>query len=153
MSEVNVVHAHTERYRQMLEDIARDGVCPFCVDFCRGNPPKYHPHPKIIETECWVVTKNVQPIEGSVYHLLLVAKDHVTNPWSLQKDAWADLQEVLAELHAKHGINHGALLHRFGDTNSTGGSVTHLHAQLIVGVSRKENTEPLLVYCGYKKMR
>ena len=149
--QVNVDHAHTSEYREMLERIERDGVCPFCVDFCQGKPPTYHPNQTLIETKWWVVTENVRKYEGVTHQLLFVPKIHVIEPWQLPEDAWAELQYVTREVAQMENLPAGAFMMRFGDTDFTGGSVTHLHAQLVVGVSRKESAEPLLVYCGYKK--
>lgn len=148
--QVNIAHAVTEDYRKTLEQIIRDGVCPFCVDFCQGNKPKYHPNPIIIETDWWAVTENMRPYPGSSLHLLLVYKKHVLYPWEIDQKAWNDLRNVMQKLATDYSLTHGTLFQRFGDTEFTGASVTHFHGQLIVGTSRNEGTDPLVVYCGYK---
>lgn len=38
---------------------------------------------------------------------------------------------------------------RFGDTDYTGGTVEHLHAQLVSGGKRGKDKEPLITYLGY----
>jgi len=151
MQPVNPAHAHTEEYRQMLERIISDGVCPFCIDFCEGKKPTYHPNPILIETDWWVVTENVRKYDGVVEQLLFVPKMHVLEPWNLSTETWVNLQKVQRAICEMRKIPAGAFVMRFGDTDFTGGSVTHLHAQLIVGVSRKEGTEALMAYIGYKK--
>lgn len=152
-SQVNIHHAGTSAYREMLERIIKDGVCPFCKDFCEGKSPIYHPNPILIDRKYWAVTENVRPYEGALLHLLLVAKMHVLYPWQIPQEAWEELQEVLGELANRYSLASGTLFMRFGDTEFTGASVTHFHAQLIVGVSRKAGTDLILAPCGYQVLK
>lgn len=148
---VNIDHAGTKEYREMLEQIQKDGICPFCVDFCEGKSPTYHPNPILVETNWWVITENVRKYKGVVHQFLLVPKVHVTKPWELADEVWSDLKLILEKISKLKNLSAGSFVMRFGDTDFTGGTVTHLHAQIVVGVSRKESSEPLLVYCGYQK--
>jgi diadenosine tetraphosphate (Ap4A) HIT family hydrolase len=144
---VNLDHAREDHQRDTMKRIIKDGVCPFC----RENFEQYHTKPILFETEHWLVTENFAPYDGTEQHLLLVPREHCAVPDELSREAWGDLQDVLARIRREMSVPGGAFLMRFGDTEYTGGTVTHLHAQVIVGASRKEGGEPLLTTLGYKK--
>lgn len=149
---INVAHgSRTPEQKKVMEQIDRDGVCPFCVDFCQGNPPRYHTKPILKESSFWSLTENFHPYEGTSLHLVLIAKRHITRPSELTADEWADVQEFLAWIDTTYHVEGGALLMRFGNTEWTGGSVEHLHAQIIVGGPRESGAEPLLTLVAYKK--
>ncbi|MDP3957865.1 MAG: hypothetical protein Q8Q36_00160 [bacterium] len=150
--QVNTAHAvGSPEYLEMLERIERDKVCPFCVDFCQDKPPTYHPNQILLGTKWWVATPSVRKYKGAVKQFLFVPKTHVLEPWQLPEEAWANLQFVIREVTKMENMPAAAFLMRFGDTDYTGASVVHLHANLIMGVSREEGTEPLLAYIGYQK--
>lgn len=128
---INLDSVRDVEQQRVMERIRQDGVCPFC----REHFEKYHSKPILFETAHWITTENAWPYENAIKHFLLVAKTHITKPSDLSPDAWLDLQRCLRWLENEKQIDHGTLLMRFGNTKNTGGSVTHLHAQLVVAES------------------
>lgn len=143
---VNISHARTDFQKKVMEQIKRDKVCPFC----EKHFLTYHTKPIIKRGKYWLLTENFQPYEGSKHHLLLVSRKHITHFEALSSAAQAELFSLTAsELKARKIVG-GTLLMRFGDTDYTGGSVEHLHAQVISGAKRTPGRDMLLTAIGYK---
>lgn len=143
---VNMAHARMPHQRDTMAQIVRDGVCPFC----REHLETYHTKPILHETEHWVLTENFAPYEGARVHLLLVAKQHCTLPAELAPAAWLDLQTVLEYVRTTYDMPGATFVMRWGDTDYTGASVSHLHAQLVHGYDRKQGGKPILTALGYQ---
>jgi diadenosine tetraphosphate (Ap4A) HIT family hydrolase len=143
---VNMAHARVEHQRETMEQIQEDDTCPFC----REHLMKYHTKPLLYESEHWILTENFAPYEGTKHHYLLIAQKHCEGFWELSPEAKVDLFDVLDRVRKDDKMKGGTLVMRWGDTDHTGASVTHLHAQLVVGASRKEGGEPILTALGYK---
>lgn len=143
---VNLKHARTDFQRDVMKRIKKDKVCPFCEEHFL----KYHTKPIIKRGKHWILTENFQPYEGTKHHLLAVARKHVTSFTKLSPAAHTELLHLFKLEAEKRGIKGGALFMRFGDTDFTGGSVEHLHAQLIAGAKRGAAREGIPVYLGYK---
>lgn len=140
--------ARTNEQRELMAQIEADGVCPFCAEHFK----KYHPKPIIKETDAWFVTENMSPYEGTTHHFLFVYKPRHTNiPSDMTREAAAELFALVSEQVATHGIKGGSFFMRFGGGGYNGSSVEHLHAQLIVGEEKSNETEGLRVKLGYKK--
>jgi diadenosine tetraphosphate (Ap4A) HIT family hydrolase len=120
----------TPEYTNILTQIEMDAVCPFCPDHLR----KYHKPPIVKEGTYWVVTPNMYPYENALHHLLFIARRHVTDTKELTTDEWAELH-VLIQWIVEHypDIDFGTFIMRTGDTQKTGATVKHLHAQFVVG--------------------
>lgn len=146
---VNLSHARTQFQRDVMERIKKDGVCPFCEDHFLT----YHTKPIIKRGKHWILTENFQPYEGTKHHLLAVSRKHTTTFANLTPAAHAELLKLFGSEIKKRGIKGGAMFMRFGDTDYTGGSVEHLHAQLISGIKRGKNAEPMPTSLGYKARR
>ena len=131
---INVENSRTDVQREIMERIQRDGVCPFC----RENFETYHTKPILFETEYWIVTENAWPYENTKQHFLFVAQEHVTAPSQLKDAAWSDLKESIVRLEREYDVVQGTLLMRFGDSKTTGATVDHLHAQLVVAESSEK---------------
>lgn len=144
---VNMAHARVEHQRQVMEQIKKDDACPFC----RKNLMQYHTKPILYESKHWILTENFAPYEGTKHHYLLIAQKHCEGFWELSNEAKIDLFDILDQVRQANDMQGGTILMRWGDTEYTGATVTHLHAQLIVGVSRKEGDEKILTSLGYKK--
>jgi ATP adenylyltransferase len=144
---VNLAHAREAHQRTVMEQIVKDGVCPFCYEHLE----RYHTEPLLFETEHWVATTNFAPYPGSAFHFLLIARTHHEDILSLSNEERIDLFTALDRLNKEYTIPGGTVIMRFGDTEYTGGSVTHLHAQLVVGAPRSERTEPIRTFIGYQK--
>ena len=142
---VNLAHARTPFQSTIMKRIVRDKVCPFCMEHFL----KYHTKPIIKEGKYWVLTENFEPYKGSKHHLLAVTKKHVQHFDKLSPEAQAEVFKLFGDEARKRGIKGGALFMRFGDTEYTGGTVEHLHAQLVSGGKRGKGKEPLITYLGY----
>jgi len=140
--------ARTEEQKKLMDQIEQDGVCPFCS----AHFKQYHPKPIIKETEYWFVTTNMSPYEGTVHHFLFVYKpSHIISPANMNSEASAELFALIGEQVTANNMPGGAFFMRFGEGGYSGSSVEHLHAQLIIGEKRGEDTEGLKVKLGYKK--
>ena len=93
----------------------------------------------------------MSPYEGTTKHFIFVYKPaHVISPTQITKDSRAELFELIDWAITAYDISGGSFFMRFGKGNYNGSSVEHLHAQLIVGVEKSEQTEGLKVKLGYK---
>lgn len=142
-------NARTKEQRELMSQIEVDGVCPFCQEHFR----KYHPKPIIKETDSWFFTENMSPYVGTTKHFILVYKpSHVISPTEITKESRSELFELIDWAIQEYDISGGSFFMRFGEGGYNGSSVEHLHAQLIVGVKKSEDTEGLKVKLGYKKL-
>lgn len=146
--------AHGQRYLSHLEKIIQDGICPFCVDFSDENKsPTYHNKPVIMGGKCWAVTENMFPYDGATLHLMLVSREHWRFPSEITDEAKIEYFDLVARIEKEFKIKGGIHFMRFGETEMTGSSVSHLHAQLVVGTKRFEGADPLVLYFGYKQQK
>jgi len=136
-------NARHNKYQQVIEEIQRQNECPFCPE----NLSKYHKKPILIDSASWLVTKNMYPYAGSKNHLLIIHKKHLDNLADVTEAGWKDLKRVIELSASKLKIKGATLILRFGDTNYTGASVSHLHAQLVSGSDKPENP-PILARVG-----
>lgn len=130
-------------YHKVIKKIQEDGICPFCSE----NLKKYHKMPILQHSRYWLTTTNMYPYKGSKKHLLIIHSEHITDVSEISREAWLDLHDVIGEIARKHHINGATLLLRFGDTNYTGASVSHLHLQLVSGSPNPDNP-PILARVG-----
>ncbi len=83
---------------------------------------------------------------------MFIHRKHIVSFSELKPAALKELVVLTKKLEEKFSLPAGVFLFRFGDTNYTGGSVSHFHGQFVLGAKRsKKNSEPLLLYAGYKK--
>lgn len=143
---VNLDHARVAHQIEVMKRIIADGKCPFC----RDNLLEYHTKPLLFENEYWILTENFAPYEGARKHYLLITQEHCVGFWELSDEAKLSLFSILDMVREKDAIEGGSIVMRFGDTEYTSGTVTHLHAQLITGASREAGTEKILTALGYK---
>jgi len=149
-SKAGLDHAEvrTEEQKALMARIEEDGVCPFCEAYFR----KYHPKPIIKETTSWFFTENMSPYEGTVNHFIFVYKPaHIRTTKELSMEARIELFDLIDWAIAEYNIPGASFFMRMGEGGYTGGSVEHLHAHLLVGTKKSENTEGLKVKLGYKK--
>ena len=148
-SGLNHDNARTSEQRALMAKIEADGVCPFCAEHFK----KYHPKPTLKETDYWFVTTNMSPYEGTEHHFLFVYKPlHATLPKEIAPEALVDLFACMEWLMDEYNIPGASFFTRFGDTRYTGSSVEHLHAHLLVGGPKSDDTESLKVTLGNKKI-
>jgi len=140
-------NARTEEQKNLMAQIEADGVCPFCAEHFK----KYHPKPILKETDSWFVTTNMSPYEGTKHHFLFVYKPaHIRKPEEMSPTDITDLFSLIAWVTTTYEIMGGSFFMRFGDTRYTAGSVEHLHAQLLTGDMRDDQTEKIRVPLGWK---
>ena len=116
-----------EKYGNVIAKIQQDGVCPFCPE----QLAKYHKNPILIDKEFWLATENMYPYKGVKYHFLLIHKKHISHISEVSQEAWTELHTLTDEINKKYNIKGGSFLMRFGDSQFTGASVTHLHAHIV----------------------
>ena len=144
---LNFKHVRVNKQREQMEQIKKDGVCPFCIE----HFTKYHEAPIEREGDWWILSKNDFPYSGTSIHYILVYKRHITQPSDINPDAWVEFGEHLSFLNKKYAKDGGSIFMRFGNTDYTGASIDHIHAQFIVGGSHSNEVEKLKVSLGYKK--
>ena len=114
------------KYASVINQIAKDGVCPFCPE----HLTKYHKNP-LDERQFWWVTDNMYPYKPSKHHRLIIHKTHVSHIDQVEPAAWSELKEIFLQEVAERNIRGGTLIMRFGETKFTGASVSHLHAHIV----------------------
>jgi len=125
-SVVNPRYAKSKGYRDVIDTIQNIGKCPFCPDNF-----KYHKEPILKKLNGWFITKSSWPYKNSQKHFLIISPVHKEN---LAQLTFKDINSVLSLSKwatKEFEIKGGALTLRFGDTNFTGATVSHLHAHLI----------------------
>ena len=144
---VNLKHARTQEQVDVMTQIEKDGVCPFCMEHFL----KYHPKPLLDENDYWVVTENMSPYEGTAHHFLFVCKRHFTMPAEMKDEEKKSLFDLINLMIEKNSIVGGSILIRFGDMDYNGASVDHFHVHLIVGEANDGKREKIKVKVGFKK--
>lgn len=129
---VDPVYARTTEYREQLEEIAAEGVCPFCLEHFR-----WHPHPILRQGEYWFATRIRDNYQNAKVHFLIILISHKEHITDLSPAEWGELGEMVSWLSLEDNLPGGGLAidprfaMRFGPTEYTGASVQHLHAHLI----------------------
>lgn len=139
----NTKHRPGGKYGQVISQIIKDGVCPFCPE----QLANYHKNPILKEGRYWVVTDNMYPYDNAKHHVLLIHKEHIEHFQELSAEAWAELRDLITDLLATRKIPGASLMFRFGETGYTGASVAHLHAMLVSGTGDPE-AGPVLARLG-----
>lgn len=134
-------------YAKILKEIMDGGFCPFCEEHLF----KHHRRPLLLRSKYWIVTENAWPYSGSRFHFLFIARLHVEATENVSPIMWADLQKAYRTLIKKNKMDGATLMIRSGNTKITGASVSHLHANLIAGVNRTQNTKPIKALVSFKK--
>lgn len=120
--------ARSPEHFDMMEQIRQNGECPFCQkNFFQKTGQKI-----LYENFFWKVVNNILPYENTRLHLMLVSAEHAESIMDLRPEAGQSLFEILHRIETDHHITSGAVFLRFGDPLYNGGSVNHLHFQLIV---------------------
>lgn len=141
---VNLQNARVEEQRQVMEQIVQDQVCPFCPD----SLSKYHKRPILREGIYWVLTENQWPYEHTKQHLLAITKEHIEDLDELSPEAFAELMEHFKWAITDREIPGGGISMRFGDPEKSGGTVRHLHAQLVEPDLNDPAYEPVRIKIG-----
>jgi len=143
---LNLDHARVAEQRNKMSELIQKGICPFCPEYL----VQYHDTSIIKKYQYWVLTYNDYLYDGAAEHLLVIAKEHWTDIGDITPEAAGELITICAEASRKHPG--GALLMRFGNTDYTGATVSHLHTQLIFGGPKVAGPEnQIITLVGYKK--
>ena len=129
MSESFVVlgNARFDDQRQIMEDIEKNGHCPFCPE----NLDLYHKKPILREGDHWRVTPIQWPYKYTSNHFLAISSYHTESIADLKDGSFDELQQHLKWLEFTYKISTGGLAMRFGDVTKNGASVKHLHMHII----------------------
>ena len=133
-----------DTYKNELERIAKDKVCPFCPE----NLSTYHKNPILHENEHWLITRNMYPYKNTKNHFLLVHKKHIDRPEEMSQQAKHDFFNIVEWATKEFSILGATFFMRFGDTRYTGASVAHLHAQLVSSDPTEPGYEPVVARVG-----
>lgn len=140
----NTRHRPGGIYTKVIDQIKKDGVCPFCPE----NIQKYHPNPIVNEGSYWLLTNNAYPYEGAKYHLLIIHKRHIESLGEVTPEAWDELKFMIETFVAEHKIPGGSLMMRFGKTSYTGASVSHLHVNFVSPDGEDKERKPIIARIG-----
>jgi len=122
-------NARSAEYRALLETIKTTNECPFCVF------PKYHKGEVLPELsgEHWVVGTNHPSYQGSRAHLILITRRHIQKIEELSDEEWSSLHNTFVKTINTFKLNGATLIFRSGHPKHTGGTIGHLHCQIVSG--------------------
>ena len=123
---VNVKNARAGEYEKVIKEIAATGKCPFCKENF-----KYHKKPIYKKRNGWFLTNNSWPYQNTKHHLIILGEDHKENFSELSKKDWESITYLANWAIKNWKIKGGAIAMRFGNTDYTGASVSHIHFHLI----------------------
>jgi diadenosine tetraphosphate (Ap4A) HIT family hydrolase len=126
---INIESIRREDQRQVMEEIRKQGHCPFC----RENLEKYHKNPILKEGKFWLLTDNQWPYEKVKHQMLAIYKTHIEHIREIDPEAGKELIEIFGEAAKERGMIGGGMAMRFGSSpdGNYGSSVLHIHAHLI----------------------
>lgn len=123
---VNINNARVGEYKKVIEEIAKTGKCPFCKENF-----KYHKKPVYARKNNWFLTNNSWPYKNTSCHLIILGDEHKENFSELTKKDFESVAYLTNLAIKKWKIKGGGLAMRFGNTNYTGASVSHIHFHII----------------------
>ncbi len=126
---INLKTVRREDQRTVMEEIDRQGHCPFCIE----NLSNYHKNPILKEGKYWLLTENQWPYDKVKHQLLAVYKTHVEHLKDVEPEAGKELFEMFGEESRARNMEGGGVAIRFGTSpnGNYGSSVAHIHAHLI----------------------
>ncbi|OHB15273.1 MAG: hypothetical protein A2431_01650 [Candidatus Zambryskibacteria bacterium RIFOXYC1_FULL_39_10] len=138
---VNLSAVRREDQREVMEEIKRQGHCPFCLE----NLQKYHKNPILKEGKFWILTENQWPYKKIKHQLLAIYKTHIEHLKEIDPESGKELIEMFAEEAEKRNMKGGGVAMRFGSNpeyGNYGSSVLHIHAHLVEpDLEKLEETE------------
>jgi len=126
MKYVNIKNARQGEYKKVIETIATTGKCPFCKENF-----KYHKKPIYKKRNGWFLTNNSWPYKNTEMHFIILGEKHKENFSELTKKDFESIAFLANWAIKKWKIKGGALAMRFGNTDYTGASVSHIHFHII----------------------
>lgn len=119
-------NARKGEYQKIIQQIRATGKCPFCPEYF-----EYHKKPIFQRKNGWFLTENSWPYKNTRHHLIIIGDKHKENFFELTKKDFEAVAYLTQWAIRKYKIQGGAFAMRFGDTNLTGASVTHIHFHII----------------------
>ncbi len=123
---VNIKNARKGEYKNIIKEIESTGKCPFCKENF-----KYHKKPIYKKNGKWFLTNNSWPYKNTENHLIILGDQHKENFSELTKKDLESIAHLINWAIKKWKIKGGGIAMRFGNTNYTGASVSHLHFHII----------------------
>jgi len=123
---VNPRFAKGKEYRNVINTIGNIGHCPFCPENF-----KYHKKPILRKLNGWILTENSWPYKNAKKHFIIISEDHKEILNDLKPGDLENILRLSRWAIRTYSILGGALMMRFGESDYTGATVTHLHAHLI----------------------
>lgn len=123
---VNLSNARAGEYQKVIAQIETTGKCPFCKENF-----KYHRKPIYKSRGKWFLTNNSWPYKDTKNHLIILGQEHKENFLELTDKDLSSIKFLVNFAIKKWKIKGGAIAMRFGDTNYTGASVSHIHLHII----------------------
>lgn len=123
---VDPSYARSQDYRRDLDEIASEGVCPFCPENFR-----WHPHPILAEDGDWFITAIRQNYEHARLHYLIIGRVHKETLADMTSDDVASILRLAQRIAKDTGMPGGGIAWRFGPTKYTGATVQHIHVHLL----------------------
>lgn len=123
---VNIRNARLGEYKKIIEEISRTNKCPFCKENF-----KYHKKPIYKRNGEWLLTDNSWPYKNTAHHLIILGNSHKEYFSELTKKDFASVGFLTNWAIKKWHIKGGGLAMRFGGTDYTGASVSHIHFHII----------------------
>ncbi|MFH1509606.1 MAG: HIT domain-containing protein [Candidatus Nealsonbacteria bacterium] len=137
---VNTKNARKGEYKKVIETIAKTGKCPFCKENF-----KYHKKPTYKKKDGWFLTNNTWPYKNAENHLIIIGKKHKENFSEITKKDLESVAFLTNWAINKWKIRGGGFTMRFGDTNYTGASVSHIHFHIISPELNKKTKQAKVV--------
>lgn len=147
---VDPKNGFTEEYREVLTKLEKIGECP--APFCKETDWNHETRPSMV-TDHWKVYENAYNSKGAQHKFLIVLREHLTDFAKLSLEAWIDLRQIKRALDSQYVADGSTLIFRTNATNYTGATVNHLHAQLIIGCARDDETDttkPITITIGFQ---
>lgn len=124
----DLLNAREGAQKQAMEQMLAADHCPFCEE----NLDKYHQKEILKNGKHWLLTWNQWPYFNTKHHLLFILKTHCEELSELDPDAGRELIEMCQWAEQEFGLDGGGVFMRFGDTEFSGGTIPHIHAQMMV---------------------
>lgn len=132
---VNLENARHEDQLKLMEQIQKGAYCPFCPE----HQAKAELMPVLKGGNYWSVRKNRWPYVNTRVHLIFISNAHMERMEDIPPKAWQELLALAKWAEKKYHIKGGAINLRFGDSKKNGGTVDHLHVQLLTAkISNKK---------------
>lgn len=131
-----LINSRTYNQYVQMYGMLETGECLFC------NLDKLR-YPVVLRQGNWALKECDMPYTNCEHHLILVYEaGHITDWDLLSRDDNADFMELISKARKKYSIKGNAVVFRQGDANYHAGTISHIHAHILV-VKLDENGIPV----------